>query len=112
MPVASTTSTRLPVVATIIAAYWDFGRVLKVLWAPALMALALFIAAQFSGVACVRLWRSSYVGAMLLKELIDLGSLVLIAPFLIALHRFIQFGKITRTYEFTTHGPRLRAFAE
>jgi hypothetical protein len=104
------TATRLSVLALFVAAYWDLHRAVKALWPVAIMAFCLFIAAQFSAVLCVRLLKGPYIQVMLLKELIELASLVLIAPFVIALHRFIQLGETTHAYEFTTSGARMARF--
>src|ERR1043165_15941 len=101
---------RLDILAILIGAYWQLGRALRALWMPALMALALFIAAQFSAIVGARFLGQGYLGKLLIKLAIEFGSVTLIAPFLIATHRFIQIGETEHSFELTTGGARQRTF--
>jgi len=102
---------RPSMIAIISAAYADLARVLNALWAPAIMALCLFIAAQFSALAAAKLLGETALAKIMLKQAIDLAGYALIAPFLIALHRFILLDEATQRYEFTTAWPRVSRFA-
>jgi hypothetical protein len=105
------TATRPNFIALIIAAYWDLDRVFRALWAPALMAFALFVAAQFSSLLLAGVFARTFIAKMVIAQAIELGALVLIAPFLIAVHRFILVGETARIHEIASAGPRVGRFA-
>ena len=105
------TTTRPGIFTTVITAYVDAGRAFGVLWAPALMALSLFIVAQFCALVGAKYLADGYLGKILLKEAIELSGFALIVPFLISLHRYIILGETTHTYEFITQWPRVSRFA-
>ena len=104
-------SKRPSMIGIITAAYADLVRVLNVLWAPAIMALCLFIAAQFSALVAAKLLGETALTKIVLKQAVELAGYALIAPFLIALHRFILLDEATQRYEFTTAWPRVSRFA-
>ena len=74
-------ATRPSLAAVLIAGYWDLNRVLRALRWPALVAFLLlslcYAAAPFAGA----LFGHTLFGKVVLKQAIQLGGLVLIAPF-------------------------------
>ena len=105
------TVTRPNFIAVLIAAYWDLSRVLRALWAPALIALLLYVVVQFAAVFLISAFARTYVAKMLLVQLVGLGSLLVFAPFLVAAHRFISRGEVATIAEAATVTPRVRSFA-
>lgn len=104
-------ATRPSLAAVLIAGYWDLNRVLRALRWPALVAFLLlslcYAAAPFAGA----LFAHTLFGKVVLRQAIQLGGLVLIAPFLIAVHRFVLLGEVTPRYVLDFSSPRLRLFA-
>jgi hypothetical protein len=105
------TVTRPNFLAVFVAAYWDLGRVLRMLWAPALLTLLLFVLVQFGATFVVSLFARSYVAKMILLYLVGLGSLAVFAPFLVAAHRLISRGEVATISDAATVTPRVALFA-
>jgi len=104
-------SARPSFTATFIAAYWDLQRVLRALWPLALIAILVLIGFAFAGLIVPRLLVQTVVGQTILKQAIDVTGLALIAPFLIATHRFVLLGEVTRRYAIELANPRFRLFS-
>jgi hypothetical protein len=103
--------TRPNFIAVFVAAYWDLKRVLRTLWAPALMTLALFVIVQLSASFFVPFFAQSYLAKMVLLQLIALGGFLIFAPFLVAAHRFILRGEVATVSDIATVTPRVASFA-
>jgi hypothetical protein len=101
---------RLPVMPTLIAAYRDWGRTLNAMRAINLSAIiiitAISVGAEF---VPQRLWEQQLSG-----EALDLvqGAIwaFLLAPFVIALHRFVILGEITPAYTLPINEPAFLIF--
>src|SRR5712672_509604 len=104
------TSARPSFAAVFIAAYWDLHRVLRALWPLGLIAVLVLIGFAFASLVIPRMLVPTVVGQTILKQAIDLISLVLIAPFLSATHRFVLLGEVTRRYAIDLANPRFRLF--
>lgn len=104
------TVTRPNFLAVFIAAYWDLGRVLRGLWAPALLTVLLFVLVQFGATFVVSFFARSYAAKMILLYLVGLGSIAVFAPFLVAAHRFISRGEVATVSDVATATPRVALF--
>jgi hypothetical protein len=104
-------SVRPSFTAVFIAAYWDLHRVLRALWPLGLIAVLVLIGFAFASLVVPRMFVPTVVGQTILKQAIDVISLVLIAPFLIATHRFVLLGEVTRRYAIDLANPRFRLFS-
>lgn len=92
------TATRPTFITVFIAAYWDLNRVLRDLWRPALIAFVILVVVHFGVLLVPRLLSHTLFGRIVFQLVIELGGLVLIAPFMIAIHRFVLLGETTRRY--------------
>jgi hypothetical protein len=104
------TSARPSFVAVMIAGYSDMQRVLRSLWPLALVAALVLIGAEISGAIAPHILARGFSPQLLFKRTIDLTALALIAPFLIATHRFVLLGEVTRRYVFEPANPRFCLF--
>jgi hypothetical protein len=104
------TLTRPNFIAVILTAYWDLGRVLRALRAPALTSFLLYVVVQFAATFFVPLFAQTYIAKMVLIQLIALGSLAVFAPFLVAAHRFILRGEAATIADAATVTPRVISF--
>jgi hypothetical protein len=105
------TSTRPTFVAVFIAAYWDLNRVLRELRRPALIAFGILVGVQIGALIAPRLLSQSMLGRMVFRHAIELGGLVLLAPFMIAVHRYILLGERTRRYSIEPASQHFQLFA-
>jgi len=105
------TATRPSFIALLIAAYWDLNRVLRELWRPALIACLVLAGVQIAGLVVPRLLSHSLFERTMLRQAIEVGGLILLAPFLIAIHRFVLLGETTRRYAIDLASPRFQLFA-
>src|SRR5712692_2553084 len=105
------TATRPSFIALFIAAYWDLNRVLRELWRPALIACLILAGVHIAGLVVPRLLGHSVFERAVLRQAIEIGGLILLAPFLIAIHRFILLGETTRRYAIELASVRFQLFA-
>jgi hypothetical protein len=89
-------------------AYRDLVRVLASLWPFALMATLIAFAAQLVSVLVPRVVTLPATGQALLGLVVDLVMVALVAPFIIAVHRFVLQGDIARRYRDERNRARAR----
>jgi hypothetical protein len=101
---------RLPIFPTLVAVYRDWGRTLKTMRAIHLSAI-LIITAISVGADFVpqRLWQQELYGLVLGTIQAAIWALLL-APFIIALHRFVILGEITPIYTLPIFEPSFLSF--
>ena len=104
-------ATRPNFLAVFITAYWDLTRVLRTLWAPALVTLLLYMAVQFTTSVVIPLFAQTYIARMVLVQLVALAGFVILAPFLMATHRFILVDEVATVSDIATVTPRVTRFA-
>ena len=68
-------ATRPNFLAVFITAYWDLIRVLRTLWAPALVTLLLYMVVQFTMSLVIPLFARTYVATMVLAQFDRAGKL-------------------------------------
>jgi hypothetical protein len=101
---------RLPIMPTLIAAYRDLGRVLAAMRTVMLCAFLILLAASASqSLIPRRLWEQQLTG-----EALDLAwaaaEAFLLAPIMIAIHRFVILDRITRSYTVPIGEPAFAVF--
>ena len=101
---------RLPILPTLIAAYRDWGRTLNAMRAITLSAILILIAISV-GAEFVprRLWEHQLYGVALGLVQTAIWAFLL-APFVIALHRFVILGEITPAYTLPVGEPAFLIF--
>ena len=104
-------STRPTFSAVVVAAYWDLNRVLRDLRRPALIAFGIMIGVEVGALIVPRLMSQTLLGRMVFKHAIEIGGLVLVAPFMIAVHRYILLGETTRRYAIEPASQHFQLFA-
>ena len=102
---------RPSLVAVLVAGYWDLNRVLRALWWPAFVAFLLLSLCYAAAPFAAALFGHTLFGKIALKQAIQLGGLVLITPFLIAVHRFVLLGEVTPRYAIDVGSARFKLFA-
>lgn len=104
-------TTRPSIVAMFIAVYWDLNRVRRALWRPALVAFLALIALHIAIVVAARSFAMTYAVKTVLIYVMVFGGLLAIAPFLIAMQRFIVLGEVSQRYAIALADPRFQLFA-
>jgi hypothetical protein len=104
-------ATRPNFIAVFVTAYWDLVRVLRTLWAPALVTLVTYMIVQFALSFFIPFFARTYIATMVLVQLIALAGFAVLAPFLVAAHRFILVGEIATVSDTATVTPRIKRFA-
>jgi hypothetical protein len=104
-------ATRPNFIAVFITAYWDLTRVLRTLWVPALATLLLHMIVQFAMSFFIPLFARTYVATMVMAQLIAFAGFLMVAPFLVATHRFILLGETATVSDIATVTPRVTRFA-
>jgi hypothetical protein len=101
---------RLPVTPTLAAVYREWWRVLAALRPILLNACLILIAISAAeNFVPMRLWNQTVPGEMmtLIREAIQA---LLLAPILVAIHRFVILNEVIRTYTFPVGQPAFRVF--
>jgi len=104
------TIARPSLLAFFIAAYWDAGRAMRAHWRLALLTALLVFVAFLARAHLPRMAGGPVIGQLLLRHGIDAVAIVLAAPFLLAVHRFILLDEIRDRYAFEPNSARFQSF--
>lgn len=104
------TTTRPTFTALFIAAYWDLGRALRAHWRLAFLALVVILAGVLARSFLPRMATGIVAGQLILRHGLDIAATVLLAPFLLALHRFVLLGEVSDRYAFEPGRARFQSF--
>jgi hypothetical protein len=105
------TVTRPTLLTMFIAAYWDVGRFLRAHWRLAALTAAIVFAAFLARAHLPRAFGVHFMNQIMLRHAVDIVAIVLVAPFLLAVHRFILLGEVQDRYAFEPRRPRFQSFA-
>jgi hypothetical protein len=93
-----------------IAAYWDLNRVLRTLWRPTLIAFLILLACVAATFIIPAILTHNVIGRLLLKQAISIGGAFLLAPYFIAVLRFVLLDEIARNYTIEADRSRFQLF--
>ena len=94
-----------------IAAYWDVGRFLRAHWRLTLLTAVVVFAAILARTYLPRSSGLHFINQVMLRHAIDIVAVVMIAPLLLAVHRFVLLGEVQDRYVFEPYRPRFQCFA-
>lgn len=94
----------------VIVAYWDLSRVLRALWRPALIAFVILLVSVFAAAIIPILLTYSVIGQVLLAQAVGVGGAILLAPYFIAVLRFVLLEETPRGYAIEVDSSRFQLF--
>jgi hypothetical protein len=107
----SMTVTRPTLLTMFVAAYWDVGRFLRAHWRLTLLTVVVVFAGLLARAHLPRLSGVHFLSQVMLRHAFDIVVIVLVAPLLLAVHRFILLGEVQNHYVFEPHRPRFQSFS-
>jgi hypothetical protein len=93
-----------------VAAYWDVCRFLRAHWRLTLLTAIVVFAGLLARSHLPRLSGVHFISQVMLRHAFDIVVIVLAAPLLLAVHRFILLGEVQDHYVFEPHRPRFQAY--
>jgi hypothetical protein len=105
------TVTRPTLLTMFVAVYWDVGRFLRAHWRLTLLTAAILFAAFLVRTHLPRSFGVHLINQVIIRHAIDIVAIVLVAPFLLAVHRFILLGDVQDRYAFEPYQARFQSFA-